>query len=116
MRLWRVRGQQWDTPALCHVWLPPSSLLLSPGEHAGPSDRQGAGVAVQTQGSGKIWRCVHLQYKPFVHVTTHYAAFIVTDCMTRPHTVICKIKLNLMGKAQCEEQVHRIHESCECLQ
>ncbi|KAK1906318.1 USP6 N-terminal-like protein [Dissostichus eleginoides] len=56
MRLWRVRGQQWDTPALCHVWLDPSSLLLSPGEHAGPSDRQGAGVAVQTQGSGKIWR------------------------------------------------------------
>lgn len=27
-------------------------------EHAGPTDRQGAGVAVQTQGSGQIRRCV----------------------------------------------------------
>lgn len=68
MRLWRVRGQEWATPALCRVRLP---LPLPPCEHAGPTDRQGAGVAVQTQGSGQIWRCVHVRYITFVHAMTH---------------------------------------------
>lgn len=59
MRLLGVRGQEWAAPALWHIWLP---LLLPPHEHAGPTDRQGAGVAVQTQGSGQIWRCVYVRY------------------------------------------------------
>lgn len=53
MRLLGVRGLERAASALRHVRLPPR-------EHAGPTDRQGAGVAVQTQ--GQIWRCVHVQY------------------------------------------------------
>lgn len=58
-----MRGQEWAAPALWHVQPPPP---LPPHEHAGPTDRQGAGVAVQTQGSGQIWRCVPVVYITFV--------------------------------------------------
>lgn len=63
MRLRGLRGQEWAAPALWHVQPPPP---LPPREHAGPTDRQGAGVAVQTQGSGQIWRCVPVVYITFV--------------------------------------------------
>lgn len=59
MRLWKVRGQEWTAPAPWHLWLPPP---LAPHEDAGPSDCQGAGVTIQTQGGRQIWRCVHVQY------------------------------------------------------
>ncbi len=65
MRFGGMRGQEWAAPAhLWHVWPP---LLPPSREHAGPTDRQGAGVAVQAQGSGQIWRCVHVRYVTFVH-------------------------------------------------
>lgn len=63
MRLRGLRGQEWAAPALWHVQPPPP---LPPREHAGPTDRQGAGVAVQTQGSGQIWRCVPVANITFV--------------------------------------------------
>lgn len=49
MKLWEVRGRQQSAPALQLIHLPPR-------DHAGPTDRQGAGVAVQTQ--GQVRRCV----------------------------------------------------------
>lgn len=63
MRLWGMRGREWAAPAPWHDRLP---LPLPPLEHAGPTDRQGAGVAVQTQGVRQVWRCVHVQYVTFV--------------------------------------------------
>lgn len=63
MRLRGLRGQEWAASALWHVQLP---LPLPSREHAGPTDRQGAGVAVQTQGSGQIRRCVPVAYITFV--------------------------------------------------
>lgn len=53
MRLSGVRGRERAASAPQHVDLPPC-------EHAGPTDGQGAGVAVQTP--GQVRRCVHAQY------------------------------------------------------
>lgn len=67
MSLWGVRGQKWAAPALWRVRLPVS---LPSCDHAGPTDRQGAGVAVQTQSRDQIWRFVHGAFITFVPVIT----------------------------------------------
>lgn len=48
----------WAVGAATAMWRPRPPAPPPPVEHAGPTDRQGAGVAVQTQGCRQIWRLV----------------------------------------------------------
>lgn len=79
MKVWEVRGRQPSAPA------PTPALQLfhrPPGDHAGPSDGQGAGVSLQTQGQAGRWvplvpLCSVIELK---HVSGGGLSSLCADC------------------------------------